>query len=51
MPSYWIRSSADQTTLERHEVPLPEPAPRQVLLRMRVAGLNRGEFIAGPRST
>src|ERR1035437_3602321 len=47
MQSYWIQSSAEQTTLERREVPLPETAPGQVLERMRAAGLNRGEIIAG----
>ena len=47
MQSYWIQAGAGQTTLERREAPLPEPGPGQLLLRMRAAGLNRGEFIAG----
>ena len=34
MQSYWIQSNSDQTTLEKREVALPEPAAGQVLLRM-----------------
>ena len=47
MQSYWIQADAGQTTLERRETPMPEPAAGQILVRMRAAGLNRGEFIAG----
>jgi NADPH:quinone reductase len=47
MQSYWMQSSADQTSLERREVAMPEPAAGQVLVRMRAAGLNRGEIIPG----
>ena len=47
MQSYWIQSTADATTLERREVAMPEPSAGQVLVRMRAAGLNRGEIIAG----
>jgi len=34
-------------TLEQREAPMPEPGSGQILVRMRAAGLNRGEFIAG----
>ena len=52
MRSYWIQqtgseTAGSQTALELRETPVPEPAAGQVLLRVRAAGLNRGEFIAG----
>ena len=47
MQSYFIQSGAEQTTLEKREAAVPEPGSGQLLVRMRAAGLNRGEFIAG----
>jgi NADPH:quinone reductase len=46
MKSWWIRSDAGRTTLESRDVAAPKPAAGQVLVRVRAAGLNRGEFIA-----
>lgn len=47
MKSYSMRSSADQATIELREAEVPEPGPGQLLVRMRAASLNRGEFIVG----
>ncbi len=47
MKSYWIRPDSGRTVLELRDSPIPEPGPGQLLVRMRAAGLNRGELIVG----
>jgi len=47
MRSYWIQAKGSETALEARDVPSPEPGAGQMLLRMRAAGLNRGELIGG----
>jgi len=47
MRSYWIRATGSGTALEARDVANPQPGPGQLLLRMRAAGLNRGELLVG----
>ncbi len=51
MKSYWLKtpelSQGAETTLELRDTPVPDPGPRQLLVRVRAAGLNRGEFLKG----
>ncbi|MEK6246243.1 MAG: zinc-binding dehydrogenase [Pseudomonadota bacterium] len=47
MKSWHIASGKDSTTLELRDVPVPEPKAGELLARVKAAGLNRGEFIAG----
>ena len=47
MKSYSLRVEGASTVLTLDEVPVPEPGPGQVLVRLHAAGLNRGEFIPG----
>ncbi|SNT30026.1 NADPH:quinone reductase [Noviherbaspirillum humi] len=47
MRAWWLLAEDGEIAIEMREQPAPAPGPRQLLLRMRAAGLNRGEFIAG----
>lgn len=46
MKAYWLGITADGTFLEEREIPTPEPADGQLLVRVHAAGLNRGEFMS-----
>lgn len=47
MKSYVMKATAESSILELADAPVPEPGPRQLLVRLRAAALNRGEFIVG----
>jgi NADPH:quinone reductase-like Zn-dependent oxidoreductase len=45
--SFFIQAVEGKTRLEKRDLPQPVAGPGQVLVRVRAAGLNRGEFIVG----
>jgi NADPH:quinone reductase-like Zn-dependent oxidoreductase len=47
MKSYWMQMTDTDTLLECRETDVPTPGPKQLLVRMHAAGLNRGEFVLG----
>jgi NADPH2:quinone reductase len=47
MQSYWMQMTETGTALELRDSPVPEPGAGQMLVRMRAASLNRGEFVVG----
>lgn len=47
MKAYFIQSNDQGTTLELREAPQPQPAAGKLLVKVRAASLNRGEFLRG----
>lgn len=47
MQSWWMQMNEADAVLEMRDVPVPQPGPRQMLVRMHASSLNRGEFVAG----
>jgi len=47
MRSYSMNSTTNGLELVLKEVDQPKPGPKQVLVKVKAAGLNRCEFIAG----
>lgn len=45
MKSYWMQSDGVTAQIDLREVETPVPGPHQLLIRIKAAGLNRGEFI------
>ena len=47
MQSWWMQMTDTESVLEMREAPVPQPGPGQLLVHMRAAALNRGEFVLG----
>jgi NADPH2:quinone reductase len=47
MKAFFVLAEGGRTRLEAREIPQPVAGPGQVLVKVRAAGLNRGEFIVG----
>ncbi|HYC44670.1 MAG TPA: zinc-binding dehydrogenase [Burkholderiales bacterium] len=45
MKAYWIKHDGQNAALELRELPVPEPGPGQLVMRVRAASLNRGDLL------
>lgn len=45
MKAYWIRHDGNTSVLELRELPVPQPGPGQLLLRVRATSMNRGDLL------
>ena len=47
MKSWWMQMTDTDTVLDLRDAPVPQAGAGQLLVRMRAAALNRGEFVLG----
>ena len=47
MKSYWLVTKDHQATLEKREIPAPQPKAGELLIKVHASALNRGELIVG----
>lgn len=47
MQAWWMLMDERDSRLELRDTPVADPGPGQLLVRMRAAALNRGEFVPG----
>ncbi|MBI2771440.1 MAG: zinc-binding dehydrogenase [Burkholderiales bacterium] len=47
MQSWWMQMTDTHSVLEMRDAPVPQSGKGQLLVRMRAAALNRGEFVLG----
>lgn len=47
MKSCWIVSKGHQSVLEWRDIPVPQPRPDEIIIRVRATALNYGEFVVG----
>jgi NADPH:quinone reductase-like Zn-dependent oxidoreductase len=47
MKSCWIVTKDHQAVLEWRDVPVPQPKPGEIVMRVRASAMNRGEIVVG----